>query len=252
MTLESLNVRHLPEQSQDDDCVLMCRNMNAFYERIQVVFDIDLDVKAGECLAVLGANGAGKTSLLGAISGVVTGSGDVRAAQHKLTGVRAHNRAKLGISYVPEARRNMFSTMTVQENLDIGLGLAPRDSRDETISFLFEMFPILKERLSAGAGMLSGGEQQMLAMAMALGRNPSVVLLDEPSQGLAPAIFDVLENAFAQLKTRKIGILLAEQNLTFASQVSDRFIVINQGRITSQGSRSDMADYQKVFAAYMQ
>jgi branched-chain amino acid transport system ATP-binding protein len=231
--------------------VLRCEAVSAFYGRIQVVFDVSLAIRAGECLTVLGANGAGKTSLLGAISGTVRGTGRMLFDSRDLAGMSAHRRAKLGVSYVPEARRNLFPSMTVRENLDIGLSLSAPGVRSEVLDFVVRLFPILRERMSTMAGMLSGGEQQMLAIAVALGRRPSVLILDEPSQGLAPAIFDILEGAFTQLKNRHIGILLAEQNLAFASQVADRYMVISHGHVALEGGRDDIRDHDQIFAAYM-
>jgi branched-chain amino acid transport system ATP-binding protein len=231
--------------------VLRCDEVCAFYGRIQVVFDVSLAIRAGECLTTLGANGAGKTSLLGAISGTVRGTGRMLYRGRDLAGMSAHRRAKLGLSYVPEARRNLFASMSVRENLDIGLSLSPPGARSEILDFVVGLFPILGERMPTLAGMLSGGEQQMLAIAVALGRRPTVLILDEPSQGLAPAIFDILERAFAELKGRNIGILLAEQNLAFASQVTDRYLVISHGHVASRGGREEIRDHDKIFAAYM-
>src|ERR1700676_810261 len=236
------------EQSQE---VLSCESVNASYGRIRVVFDVSFAIAGGECLTVLGANGAGKTSLLGAISGTVRGTGQMLYRGTDITGMPAHRRAKAGLSYVPEARRNLFATMSVRENLDIGLSLSPVGERSEILDFIIGLFPILRERMPTVAGMLSGGEQQMLAIAVALGRRPAVLILDEPSQGLAPAIFDILEAAFAELKTRGFAILLAEQNLAFASQVSDRYIVISHGNIVSSGGREEIKNHDQIFAAYL-
>lgn len=230
---------------------LVCDRVSAFYGRIQVVFDASFSIAAGECLAVLGANGAGKTSLQGAISGTVRGKGRMVFAGKDLSDLSAHGRAKAGLSYVPEARRNLFASMTVRENLDLGLSLSPPADRAEILRFVLDLFPILRDRLPTAAGMLSGGEQQMLAIAVALGRRPAVLILDEPSQGLAPAIFDILERAFTQLKERNIAILLAEQNLAFASQVADCYIVISHGHIVAHGDKDGIKDHERIFAAYM-
>jgi branched-chain amino acid transport system ATP-binding protein len=230
---------------------LVCDAVSAFYGRIQVVFDISLSIAPGECLAVLGANGAGKTSLQGAIAGTVRGSGRMVFGGKDLSRLSAHRRARSGLSYVPEARRNLFATMTVRENLDVGLSLSPPAARPEILDFVLDLFPILKERMPTVSGMLSGGEQQMLAIAVALGRRPAALILDEPSQGLAPAIFDILERAFTQLKQRHIAILLAEQNLSFASQVADRYIVISQGHKVAEGLKDEISNHDKIFAAYI-
>jgi branched-chain amino acid transport system ATP-binding protein len=223
----------------------------AFYGRIQVVFDVSFGLKAGECLTVLGPNGAGKTSLLSALGGTVRGSGRMVFGGVDLAGLPAHRRAKTGLSYVPEARRNLFLTMSVQENLDMGLRLSHPDERAEVLDFIVNLFPILRERMTTMAGMLSGGEQQMLSIAVALGRRPAVLILDEPSQGLAPTIFDIIESAFAQLKARGIAILLAEQNLIFASQVADDYMVLSQGHAVAAGGKDDLKDKERIFAAYL-
>jgi branched-chain amino acid transport system ATP-binding protein len=240
-----------PPANASREEVLRCEAITASYGRIQVVFDVSLAIQSGECLAVLGANGAGKTSLLGAIAGTVRGTGGVLFRGRDLASLSAHRRAQAGLSYVPEARRNLFSSLSVHENLEMGLSLSAPGLRSEILDFVVELFPILRERMPTAAGMLSGGEQQMLAIAVALGRQPAVLILDEPSQGLAPAIFDILEDAFTRLKQRNIGILLAEQNLAFASQVSDRYIIISHGQIVSSGSKADLADHDRIFAAYL-
>jgi len=231
--------------------VLTCDGVTASYGRIRVVFGVSFAIGGGECLTVLGANGAGKTSLLGAISGIVRGTGQMLYRGADIAGMPAHRRARIGLSYVPEARRNLFATMSVRENLEMGLSLSPAEHRSEILDSIVELFPILRERMSTAAGMLSGGEQQMLAIAVALGRRPAVLILDEPSQGLAPAVFDVLQAAFSELKGRGLAILLAEQNLAFASKVSDRYIVISQGNVVSSGRREEIDDRNQIFAAYL-
>lgn len=223
----------------------------AFYGHIQVVFDVSFAVKAGECLTVLGPNGAGKTSLLSTLGGIVRGSGHIIFDGVDLVGEPAHRRAKAGLSYVPEARRNLFLTMSVRENLDMGLRLSQPHARAEVFDFIVNLFPILRERMTTLAGMLSGGEQQMLSIAVALGRRPTVLILDEPSQGLAPALFDIIDSAFGQLKARGIAILLAEQNLVFASQVADSYMVLSHGHVVAAGSKDDLTDQERIFAAYL-
>lgn len=231
--------------------VLECENIAAFYGRIQVVFDASLDVRGGESVAVLGSNGAGKTSLLGAIAGSVQATGRVSVLQQPLQGLPAHKRARCGLAYVPEGRKNLFPAMTVAENLDIGLQLSRPSERNEILDFVLRLFPILKDRKTTAAGMLSGGEQQMLAIAVALGRRPTALLLDEPSQGLAPAVFDILQQAFEELRKKNIALLIAEQNLLFAAQVCDRYIIISQGEVVAAGGRDDLNDNERIMAAYL-
>jgi branched-chain amino acid transport system ATP-binding protein len=237
--------------SASPDPVLDCRGLSAFHARIQVVFDVSFTVGTNECVVLLGPNGAGKTSLLGAVAGLVRSTGETRLNGSDLSHLSASRRARTGLSFVPEARRNLFLSLSVHENLEIGLGLSPASARAEIRDSVVELFPILRDRMSAPAGMLSGGEQQMLAIAVALGRRPNLLVLDEPSQGLAPAVFDTLRNAFERLKQRGIAVLLAEQNLVFATQLADRYLVLSHGHVVAEGDRSDLADQDKIFAAYL-
>lgn len=231
--------------------ILSVDNFNVSYGRIQVVFDVSLQVLGGEMLGVLGSNGAGKSSLLGGIAGIVSNHGSVTVNEVGVDRLSAHARSLKGISFVPERRGNIFSAMSVAENIEIGLRLAPPDRREAVKADILEMFPILTKRMPTAAGMLSGGEQQMLAIGMALGREPSVLILDEPSQGLAPSIFDLLEETFDNLKKRNMAILLAEQNLPFATRIVDRYIILSQGEKVAGGDRSDLLDHEKIMALFM-
>jgi len=231
--------------------ILVCRGMRARYSRIEVVHGIDLDVHAGEMVALLGSNGAGKSSLLGAIVGTVSGQGSVRVGDNELGRMAAHQRAYHGLAFVPEQRGNIFSTMSVAENIELGLRMLPPEARGECEEMILSLFPILKQRSASSAGVLSGGEQQMLAIGIALGRNPAALLLDEPTQGLAPAIFDILENAFDVLRQRGIALLLAEQNVPFAERVSDRYMVLSHGETVKVGDKGDLRDIEAIAQAFM-
>jgi branched-chain amino acid transport system ATP-binding protein len=231
--------------------VLSVSNFNASYGRIQVVFDVSLQVFGGEMLGVLGSNGAGKSSLLGGIAGIVGNQGSVAVNDVGVDRLSAHARSLKGISFVPERRGNIFAAMSVAENIEIGLRLTPQDRKEAVRADILEMFPILTKRMPIAAGMLSGGEQQMLAIGMALGREPSVLILDEPSQGLAPSIFDLLEDTFDKLKKRNMAILLAEQNLPFASRIADRYLILSQGEQVARGDRSDLHNHEKIMALFM-
>jgi branched-chain amino acid transport system ATP-binding protein len=227
-----------------------CRGVTAEYGKIRVVHGVDLGLAPNEVLAVLGANGAGKSSLLGAIAGCVKSAGTIKLGSETIETIPAHRRAKLGLAFVPEARRNMFRVLSTAENLDIGLQLIPAEQRPDTLAFICDLFPILKSRGDVPAGMLSGGEQQMLAIGIALGRRPRVLLLDEPTQGLAPAVFDVLERAMIRLRETGVGILLAEQNLHFAARVAARYIVLSHGRVVASGDAEGMHDEERMSALY--
>jgi branched-chain amino acid transport system ATP-binding protein len=230
---------------------LQVENLTAAYGRVQVIHGVDLEAREGELLALLGPNGAGKSSLLGALAGLVRAQGSVRAGGKELTRVPAHVRARMGLALVPEVRGNLFQTMTVEENLQIALRELPHGERESLLREIHAMFPILQERAEALSGMLSGGEQQMLAVAVALGRRPQVLLFDEPTQGLAPTVFDVLLRVFSILKAKGIAVVLAEQNVGFAARCADRFLVLAGGRVTLRGDGRELDDQDRLMAAYM-
>jgi branched-chain amino acid transport system ATP-binding protein len=230
---------------------LVVKGLRAFYQRIEVVFGVDFELSPGEVVLVLGANGAGKSSLLGSICGLVRSQGEVTLGGKRVDTLSARQRAVAGLSFVPERRGNVFAPISVDENLDIGLRLLPRETREEVRARLLELFPILCERGDTQASALSGGEQQMLAIAMALGREPSVLILDEPSQGLAPVIFDHLEHAIGILKSRGIALLVAEQNLPFAAQIADRYVVLGHGLRVAEGTREDLRQRGDLLDVYL-
>jgi branched-chain amino acid transport system ATP-binding protein len=169
---------------------LSVQGLSAHYARIEVCHDIGFEVGEGEFLAILGTNGAGKSSLLGAVAGWVSARGNISVSGRRIDHLPARLRARNGIAFVPEARRNLFAPLTVEENLQLGLRLIPAGERALMRARIYQLFPILERRGHQLAGMLSGGEQQMLALAVAIARRPTVLLLDEPSQGLAPIVLD--------------------------------------------------------------
>lgn len=250
MTIATKNPVHLPDAA-NRPISIACEGICARYNRIHVVRDVNFEIRAGEMLAVLGPNGAGKSSMLGAIAGIVSASGDVIVRNRNIGRMSAAARAGKGISFVPEQRGNIFPTMSVQENIEVGLRLVAPADREEQREFIHEMFPILKQREKANAGVLSGGEQQMLAIGLALGRKPDVLLLDEPSQGLAPTVFDTLEQAFSKLKARGLALLLAEQNLPFAGRIADRYLILSQGRTVRVCGRDELGDPEEIADAFM-
>jgi branched-chain amino acid transport system ATP-binding protein len=230
---------------------LIGKSVRAFHGKIEVVFGVDVAVAAGELVVVLGANGAGKSSLLGALAGSVRSQGEVELRGRPIGQLSARHRAASGLAFVPERRGNVFPPMSVAENIEIGLRLSPRERRRFVRERLLDLFPILRERRSALAGALSGGEQQMLAIAMALGREPSALILDEPSQGLAPVIYDHLKRAFDALKGVGLALLVAEQNLPFAAQIADRYLVLSHGVSRAAGDRSDLSERSDMLDAYI-
>lgn len=231
--------------------VLACDKVSACYGRIGVCFDVELEVANGELVALLGPNGAGKSSLLGAIAGLVQSSGTVNLGGERLSGLPAHRRVGRGLAFVPEIRGNIFSSLSVEENLQLGTRLLAPSERPAMLNLIYELFPVLTTKLGVASGILSGGEQQMLAIGMALGSRPSALLLDEPTQGLAPAMYDILEAAFSKFKRDGLAILLAEQNLPFASRVADRFIVLAHGRTTMRGEAEQLKNHEMILAAYL-
>jgi len=235
--------------SQKTD-VLACRNISARYGRIEVCRAIDLSVGAGETVAVLGPNGAGKSSFLGAISGLVQSGGVVELDGENLAGQMAHVRARRGIAFVPEIRGNICPALSVEENLALGLRMIP-EGREAALERVFGLFPILRERLQAAAGMLSGGEQQMLAIGMAAARSPRVLLLDEPTQGLAPAIHDVVRNTIAQLRAEGLAIIVAEQNVPFAASVADRYVMLVDGQIVKSGGPAELQRHDEILSSFL-
>ena len=230
---------------------LRISNLRAGYGRIEVCRDIGLDVGDGEFLAVLGANGAGKSTLLGAIAGAVASRGTIELDGRPLADLNARERARRGLALVPEGRRNLFSPLTVTENLQLGLRLSAAAERGRIQDELFAMFPILATRRTQLAGLLSGGEQQMLALAVALARRPSVLLLDEPSQGLAPLVLQNLVQQIGALRRMGVAVLLAEQNHRFAAQLCDRYVVLSSGEIAGGGDGDELQDAEHVAHALM-
>jgi len=230
---------------------LSVSNLYAGYGRIEVCRDVALQLADGEILAVLGANGAGKSTLLGAIAGSVASRGTIDLDGRPLAGMNVRQRARSGLALVPEGRRNLFFPLTIAENMQLGLRLLPATERSRMQDELFAMFPILSTRRTQLAGLLSGGEQQMLALAVALARKPSVLLLDEPSQGLAPRVLQNLVQQIGALRGMGLAVLLAEQNHRFATQLCDRYVVLSSGEIAGDANNNALQDVDHVARALM-
>jgi branched-chain amino acid transport system ATP-binding protein len=230
---------------------LRVAHLHAGYGRIEVCRDIELVVAHGEFVGVLGANGAGKSTLLGAIAGSVVARGTIELDGQRLDGLNTRARARSGVALVPEGRRNLFSPLTVMENLQLGLRLLPHAEQAGKLEELFGLFPILATRRTQTAGLLSGGEQQMLALAVALARKPSLLLLDEPSQGLAPLLLQNLASQIGALRQLGVAVLLAEQNHRFAAQLCDRYVVLSSGEIVGGGGAEELQDAEHVAGALM-
>ena len=227
--------------------MLRLADVNAWYGLHHIIYDVSLELNRGEILALLGRNGAGKTTTLRTVMGLVDRrEGLVELDGESLTGLRASTITRRGVAYVPEYR-GVFSDLTVQENLAIAL---LRQS-DWTIPQVLDLFPALKALLGRKGGQLSGGEQQMLAIGRALLSSPKYLLLDEPSQGLAPIIVDKVMDTLHHLRGRDLGILLVEQNAEIALDSADRVCIIDQGSIVFQGTPPELRDRPDILATYL-
>ena len=222
--------------------MLEVRALKVFHGPIEAVHGIDLSVGEGQCVALLGPNGAGKTSTLSAITGTAKSVGSIRLAGEGIERLPVEERCKRGIAISPEGRR-VFANLSVLDNLVLGGALIQDKSKlASEIDGWFRQFPVLGERKNQLAGTLSGGEQQMLAIARALVSNPRILLLDEPSLGLAPQIVARIFDIIRELKARGVTILLVEQNAAAAIQVSDYVYVLNNGAISSEGEAVQFGD----------
>jgi branched-chain amino acid transport system ATP-binding protein len=221
--------------------LLAARGLEAFYGRAQILFDVDLDVDAGEAVVLLGRNGAGKTTTLRTLMGLVPSwRGELRVDGERVGGGEpTHRMARRGIGWVPEDRR-IFGELTVEENLEVGRRPPAPGREPWTPAALFRLFPQLEGLARRRARYTSGGEQQMLAIARTLMGNPRLVLLDEPSEGLAPVVVEELAGAVIAMKEAGVGLLLSEQNLGFAEAVADRASVIEGGRIRWTGTLAEL------------
>ncbi len=233
--------------------MLSLRSVRVAYGAIEAVKGVDMDVKVGEIVSIIGANGAGKSTLLKAIAGLEpVAAGSVMIDGQDCTRVPAHQRVGLGVALSPEGR-GVFPDQTVRDNLLLGAYL--RGAKDEITQDVmareFKRFPRLKEREHQFAGTLSGGEQQMLAMSRALMSNPKLLLLDEPSLGLAPLVIADIFRAIRELRDSGLTIVLVEQMANQALAVADRAYVLETGRVTAEGSGKALMDDPKVRAAYL-
>ena len=227
-------------------------NLFTAYGKIEALKGISLKVNEGEIVTLIGANGAGKSTTLKTISGQLTPrSGSIRFEGEEIAGLRAHRVAAKRIVQVPEGRR-IFGRMTVRENLDLGAYLRnDRDGIAEDFERVFELFPRLREREKQQGGTLSGGEQQMLAMGRALMANPKLIMLDEPSMGLAPVIVEQIFEIIGEINKLGVTVLLVEQNAHLALGIADRAYVLETGSITIEGTGKELLTNDEVRKAYL-
>jgi len=226
----------------DGDAILEVEGLDAAYGQAQILFEVSLRIARGEIVALMGRNGAGKSTTLKAIMGLLPARArTLRFAGQDIAGLASHRIAQLGLGYVPEDRR-IFTDLTVDENLEVGTKPPAGAARQAwTPERLFQVFPNLAEMRGRRASQMSGGEQQMLTIARTLMGNPQAVLLDEPSEGLAPVIVEQMAAAVARMKAEGIAVLLSEQNLYFAGAVADRAYIIEKGAIRHEGPMAQIA-----------
>jgi branched-chain amino acid transport system ATP-binding protein len=231
--------------------VLSVDNLKSGYGRIEALHGVSLEVATGEIVTLVGANGAGKTTLLRAISGVQPiASGRILFEGRPIERLPAHERVALGIAQVPEGRQ-LFAPLSVEDNLKLGAWTRPLGNLEAELAPIFELFPMLAGMRHAIAGTLSGGQQQMLAVGRALMAKPKLLLLDEPSMGLAPMLVDQILDAVVRLKRAGLTVLLVEQNASAALSIADRAYVVETGRITASGSGRELLADARVQAAYL-
>jgi branched-chain amino acid transport system ATP-binding protein len=232
--------------------MLKVDNIDVYYGDVQALWDISFEVKEGEIVALLGSNGAGKTTTLNTISGLLRPrKGNIEFLEQELTKLPAHKTASLGIAHVPEGRR-LFPEMTVEDNLLMG-SLMPeaKARRKESMERVFNVFPVLKERRRQEAGTLSGGESQMLAIARGLMACPKLIMMDEPSLGLAPFLVDEVFRVIKQINREGVTVLVVEQNVAHALKSCTRAYILETGRVALQGTGEKLLQDEDVKEAYL-
>jgi branched-chain amino acid transport system ATP-binding protein len=224
--------------------MLEVENLHAYYGKSHILQGVNLRVRQGEIVSLLGRNGAGRSTTIRAIMGQVHKSGTVRFRGEEIGGLRTHLIARRGLGYVPE-NRDIFPGLTVRQNLLLGMKSRNQQGR-WSADDIFALFPVLRERADAPAGVMSGGEQQMLTLCRTLMGDPELVMIDEPTEGLAPKIVELVARLFEEMKNRGLSILLVEQKLTIALRLSQRLFVMGHGQIVFQGTPEDLRGNEAV------
>lgn len=232
--------------------MLWVKEIDSFYGDLQILRGVSLEAAEGNITAIIGSNGAGKTTLLNSIVGLVkVKSGSVFLHDQRIDHLRPYQIAALGICMVPEGRR-LFPEMTVHENLQLGAyAKSARKHLDQNLVWVFELFPTLHARLAQVSGTLSGGEQQMLAIARALMSVPKILILDEPSLGLAPMLIENIFQVIGEIKARGVTVLIVEQNVGETLATADQYHILETGRITHAGLCKDFAKHEQLRKAYL-
>jgi branched-chain amino acid transport system ATP-binding protein len=220
------------------EALMSTRDLHAFYGKSHILQGVDIEVRPGEIVSVLGRNGGGRSTMLKAIMGDIEVQGSVRFQGEEMVGLQPYQIARRGLGYVPE-NRDVFGDLTVRENLLMG---EKRGSAKDpwTIAQMFDLFPRLRERVDAPAGVLSGGEQQMLTICRTLMGNPTLIMIDEPTEGLAPMMVELVGQLIRRIAERGTAVLLVEQKLTIALEISRRLYVMGHGRIVFEGSPDEL------------
>lgn len=226
-------------------------SINTFYGRSHILFDVSLSVEPGEVVSLLGRNGAGKSTTFRSIMGLTPPrEGEIRFGGDRISGLRPYRICRRGVGFVPEDRR-CFPDLTVRENLEVAARREREVSSPWTVERIWALFPRLNEREKNLGSQLSGGEQQMLTIARTLMTNPRLLLLDEPSEGLAPLIVSLLAEMILRIRAEGVTVLLAEQNLHFCAKVSDRGYVIDKGSVKYEGTMTDLLDNEEIKEKYL-
>ena len=232
--------------------MLRVTDIDVSYGQVQILRKVSFDIQEKEIVSLLGSNGAGKTTTVSAVSGILPVSlGQVVFMGEDITRVESYDRVEMGLVQVPEGRK-LFPTLTVMENLEMGSYLkGPKALRQETMAFVFTLFPVLEKRKKQSGGTLSGGEQQMLAIGRGLMAKPKLLILDEPSLGLAPIVVDEIFGVIDKINKEGVMLLLVEQNVSQALSLSTRGFVLEQGRIALSGKGGDLLDNPHVKKVYL-
>jgi branched-chain amino acid transport system ATP-binding protein len=231
--------------------MLKVTNLQAGYGKVDVLHGISLEVNASECVALVGANGAGKSTTLKCICGLIEArAGRIEFEGQRIDGLAGHSIVRRGITMCPEGRQ-VFAEMSVLENLEMGAHTRHDKAQRSDLEDMLDLFPVLRDRLRQRAGTLSGGEQEMLAIARALMSRPKLCIFDEPSLGLAPKIVEEVEQTIARIKARGTTILLVEQNASMALRLSNRAYVFEAGEIVLTGTGQELQDHPEVSKAYL-
>ena len=218
--------------------MLKIQNLHAFYGKSHILHGVDMEVKPGEIVSLLGRNGSGRSTTIKAIMGLVDGHGSVKWNDREMLGDKPYDIARQGIGYVPESR-DVFPKLTVEQNLLLGQKGGAKNSR-WSLDDMYQLFPRLKERQHTEAGVMSGGEQQMLTLCRTLMGDPDLIMIDEPTEGLAPKIVELVGEYLKELKRRGLGVLLVEQKLTIALDISQRCYVMGHGEVVFEGTPDEL------------